>query len=115
MANSTGGSQGPLDPKVADALLERLSTDDGFRERFSRDPRSALAEVGGATTVTTSSDTEEHAPAMGCLSVSQLASKEEIAKARDELRSHLTSNLSQTNPHCFEAGQVSDSLKGLDS
>jgi putative modified peptide len=38
-----------LTKAVARALLDKLATDDAFRARFERDPRSALHEVGHDT------------------------------------------------------------------
>jgi hypothetical protein len=35
-----------LDPQVADRLLDMLSSDDGFRALFMRNPREALSQVG---------------------------------------------------------------------
>ena len=37
-----------LDPVLADILLEKLSTDDAFRERFQENPGNALASLGVA-------------------------------------------------------------------
>jgi putative modified peptide len=45
------------------------------------------------------------------MQVSSIAPKEEIAKARAELKSHLTSTAGYTTPHCFEAGKVQTALK----
>ena len=43
----TGGAKSaPLDPKVADKLLDLLSTDNEFRRLFKKDPQAALAKVG---------------------------------------------------------------------
>ena len=40
------GKSAPLDPKVADKLLDKLSTDNEFRRLFKKDPAAALAKVG---------------------------------------------------------------------
>ncbi|HET6603996.1 MAG TPA: NHLP-related RiPP peptide [Xanthomonadaceae bacterium] len=79
-----------LDPKVVDALLDRLSSDDDFRERFQADPAAALAEVGAG-------DFE----AASCLSVTRLASKEALRAARGALTAQLGSAMSQ-QPHKLE-------------
>lgn len=93
----------PMDPAVVDKLLEALSTDDGFRERFVRDPRAALAEVGHRV--------DEGAPLL-CAQVKTLASKEELSAARKALHAHLTDATSgpMTVIFNFEAGQVQASL-----
>ena len=36
----------PLDPQVADRLLDLLSSDDAFRSLFMSSPREALAQIG---------------------------------------------------------------------
>jgi putative modified peptide len=87
----------PLDPQVADRLLDLLSTDDAFRRLFTREPGRALAQVGfirpeGAT-----------APNDCFWGITQLASKAQIAQARDEIRLMLTRGLAQTAPQ-LDAG-----------
>lgn len=91
-----------LDPRVADRLLERLSEDDTFRKLFISNPTAALAEVGHLDDAMSSAESVSDDAASlidGCLQVSQLASKDVIAGARDELRKMLTAGLSQTTPH----------------
>lgn len=80
----------PLDPQVADRLLDLLSTDDAFRKLFSRDPREALAQAGFVNT------TDMPSPA-DC-KIWPLASKSQIAAARDEIKKMFTSGLDQTTP-----------------
>lgn len=88
MSEETNGAPQPLPAGVVDRLLDLLSSDDAFRDLFSSDPASALAQVG------------HHADATGLaqlgqrLAVQQLAPKETIAAARDEIRASLTSGLS---------------------
>lgn len=82
----------PLDPQTADRLLELLSTDDGFRELFMREPREALKQVGFVN------HSDLASPHFCFLSIRQLASKREIAAARTEIRTMLTSGLGQTPP-----------------
>lgn len=103
MANTQGGAgHPPLDPTVADKLLQLLSTDDEFRELFVRDREAALTQVGYSEPANAS---------IQCNTVSNIASKEDIAAAREELKQHLTSNAALTNPHCFEAGKINDVLR----
>jgi putative modified peptide len=80
----------PLDPQVADRLLDLLSTDDAFRKLFTRDPREALAQVGfvNATDLPSPAD----------CSVWPLASKAQIAAAHDEIKQMFTSGLNYTTP-----------------
>lgn len=77
----------PLDPKVAEKLLDKLSTDNEFRRLFKKDPQSALKKVGHKDPETT---------AAGCLQVQRIAPKADIIKARDALRDYLTSALAMT-------------------
>lgn len=74
---------------VVDRLLDRLASDDDFRDQFKRDPRTALTSLlpeGGTAALADFS-------AWSCLSVRELASKDEIARDRDLLRSQLCSTL----------------------
>lgn len=73
-----------LDPKVVTKLLELLSSDDGFRKRFSESPEEALKEAG-ATDLSAAS----------CFKVQALASKEQIRAARERLESQLTRSMDQ--------------------
>jgi len=97
-----GNKPAPLTPKIANKLLDLLSTDDGFRDRFAADPGSALAEVGhelpeGITPI--------------CMSTDQLATKDEIATVREQLKSHLMSASAYFVPHCMEAGKITSALR----
>lgn len=94
----------PLDPALADRLLDLLSTDDLFRERFQRDPRAALHEIGYQ-----SPESSAKMTACGSLPVAMpealidckvenLAPKETIAAAREGIRAMLTRGLNQTVP-----------------
>lgn len=75
-----------LEPQVANKLLDLLSTDDSFRELFIRDTNAALAIAGYAH-----SDERLPHPA-GCFRPpsGQLASKAELASARDKLFTTIT-------------------------
>jgi putative modified peptide len=87
----------PLDPQVADRLLDLLGTDDAFRRLFTRDPATALAQVGFIRPEGTV------APNDCFWGITQLASKAQIAQARDEIRLMLTRGLAQTAPQ-LDAG-----------
>lgn len=94
----------PLDPKVADKLLDLLSTDNAFRRLFKKDAGAALAKVGHRPA-------EPGAARLGCMQVVHIAPKEEIAAARNAIFAHLTSTASQTVVFCFEADKVTSSLR----
>lgn len=112
-ANKSGDTKhATLQPHVADKLLDLLSTDDTFRSAFKADPAAALAQVGhpGA---------EQHAGkasiAKGetfyCMTAEQLAPKEEIMQARDQLKSYLTAQTDHSVIYCFEAGKIASTLR----
>jgi len=92
-----GGGHTPLDPKVADKLLELLSTDNDFRARFEKDPTTAVQSLG---------HTVPEGVQLSCMDTTMMASKEEIAAARETIKDFLTSAAAYSNPHCFEAGQT---------
>jgi putative modified peptide len=107
------GKTAPLDPKIADRLLDLLSTDDDYRELFSSDPQAALAKVGyqrdqevSATRITPDASTAGKA-IYGCCNVGVLASKEAILEARNAIRDMLTGGLAQTTPQ-LDASLTSD-------
>jgi putative modified peptide len=94
----------PLDPQIADRLLDLLSTDDSFRARFEHDPRAALHEIGyespmpaKMTACGSLAAAPDPEPLIDC-KVENLATKEAIAMARDEIRAMLTSGMAQTPP-----------------
>ena len=97
-----GAGHSPLDAAAADRLLDLLSSDDEFRKLFTVDRRAAFAQVGYPDPANET---------IQCNSVANIASKEEIAAAREELRKYLTSRIGMTNPHCFEAGKILDALR----
>jgi putative modified peptide len=80
-----------LTPQHADQLLDKLSTDDAFRAAFQKDPEAALKQLGITHKYYKCTKPQK-----------QLASKEAIAKGRDQLRSMLTAKLDQS-PHRLEA------------
>jgi putative modified peptide len=76
-----------IPPKIVDALLDKLSTDDAFRDRFQADPRAALASLGDEEARNAPPD----APgAWACCKVTKLASKEAITASRAELTKQLS-------------------------
>lgn len=97
-----GGAHPPLEPRVADKLLDLLSTDNQFRRLFKRDPHAALKEVGHelppGTTLT-------------CMSVNRIAPKREIEASREQIKSQITAQGMYNTPHCFEAGMITSTLR----
>ena len=89
------GKPAPLDPKVADKLLDKLSTDNEFRRLFKQDPAAALVKVGHPKAAA--------ALTGGCCQIQSIAPKEQIKRSRDELKTMLASGLSMS-PIRLDAG-----------
>lgn len=108
-----GGGHPPLSAKVADQLLELLSSDDAFRSSFQQDPGAALAQLGYEPVSTSAIATG--LPAEGellyCMTAATLAPKEEIAQARNQLQSFLTSQTDHRVVFAFEAGKIDSVLR----
>jgi putative modified peptide len=84
----TGATSPALDPKVADKLLDKLSTDNDFRRLFKKDPAAALVKAGHP---------KDAAALTGkCCQVQSIAPKAQILKSRDELKTMLAAGLSMT-------------------
>lgn len=99
----TAGRPPALDPKVADKLLDKLSTDNEFRKLFKRDPAAALVKVGHP---------KEAAALTGmCCQVASIAPKAQIVKARDELKTMLTASLGMMPPMLNSVGASSGTRK----
>lgn len=86
---------------TADRLLDLLSTDDDFRAKFQQDPRAALASIGHAP----AADQNVVEGAWMCCKVASLASKEDIARARGQLRSMLVSSQMGYQPISLETAR----------
>ena len=108
---TAGAKSAPLDPKVADRLLDLLSTDNEFRRLFKKDPAAALAKAGHRGPPFTPPGPPPARPPMNCTTVKHIAPKAEIMAAREAIKEYLTSSVSLTNPHCFEAGKINASLR----
>lgn len=111
-ANEAGDTKhAPLQPHVADKLLDLLSTDDTFRSAFKADPAAALAQVGhpGAEQYAGKASIGE-GETFYCMTADQLAPKEEIMQSREELKSYLTAQTDHSVVHCFEAGKIASTL-----
>lgn len=93
----------PLDPVIADRLLDLLSADDDFRAQFQHDHLAALRTIGyespapGQMTACGLLPVAQMEPFKEC-KVRELAAKETIAAARNEIRAMLTRGLAQDTP-----------------
>lgn len=98
-----------LPPDLVDRLLALLSENDAFRATFQANPVAALAELGHAPAQALLA-AGASAPVEGqpyyCMTSQVLASKEEIAAARQDLLSYLTCQGNKNVIYSFEAGKV---------
>ena len=78
MANS-------FSPDVADKLLDKLSSDDEFRDLFQKNPRAALRQIGHETP-DSNRDVRGADPVLCCYNLQGLASKEAIKVAVTAIR-----------------------------
>ena len=98
-----GARSAPLDPKVADRLLDLLSTDNAFRRLFKKDPQAALAQVGhpeakAAVAALKKGEATPMRTTASCCQVQSIAPKASVMRARDELKTMFTSGLAYTPP-----------------
>ena len=87
MAIRKGPASAPMDPKTAKKLLDKLSTDNGFRRLFKQDAAAALAKVGYKSEAGT-------APMYGCLQFKageRIAPKAKIVRDRAKLEKSVSS------------------------
>ena len=99
----TGARSAPLDPKVADKLLDLLSTDNAFRRLFKKDPQAALAQAGppeakAAIAALRKDGTAPASTTASCCQVQSIAPKAAVMRARGELKTMFTSGLAYTPP-----------------
>lgn len=87
-----------LSEESAAALLDKLASDDDFRDLFQKDPRKALAAVGHAP----AADPSVEDGLWSCMSVSRLASKADISASRDTLRKQLVTSRASATPITLE-------------
>ena len=79
----------PIPAVVVDQLLEKLSTDDSFRDLYARNPEAAFERLGYPPT-------KEQ---LACCTAGKLASKEVIAVAKKEMRDYFIAGLQALRPH----------------
>lgn len=101
----------PLQPHVADRLLDLLSRDDAFRELFQKNPAAALMQVSDQPQEASPSGAIVKGDMFYCMTAQNLASKEEIAQTREELKAYLTRYTDHSVVHCFEAGKIASTLR----
>ncbi|SEL93547.1 putative modified peptide [Pseudoxanthomonas sp. GM95] len=89
-----------LTQEQAIELLDLLSSDDGFREQFATDPAAALLALGV--------DCGGTPPPCGCVDV--LASKEELAAAREQFLRYFAAPIHMQGTVVFESGTVQAAL-----
>ncbi|XQA78461.1 NHLP-related RiPP peptide [Xanthomonas sacchari] len=97
------GKKIELDKNITERFLSKLGSDNAFRKLFKKSPLEALESLGYELPIDCQTPP--------CFLVKKIAPKKEIIKAYNALRIQLTSQTSQTNPHCFEAGRVLESLE----
>ena len=90
-----------LPTDVAKTLLEKLGTDDEFRKLFSTEPAKALEAAGYDWS--SEANSAQNVALRACCRVSELAPKETIQRAFDELLTMFTSGLGQITP-ALDAG-----------
>ncbi len=91
--------------EIAGKLLDLLSSDDGFRQKFQDDPIAALQSIGYVDVANSAKSlqaTEALAAPFSACSVRQLASKEQFAAAKGVLMDDLMKGLAYNTP-TFEA------------
>ncbi len=104
-------SHAPLPQDIADHLLDLLSSDDDFRSAFQANPAAALGSLGYTPAQALGMQPPDSGQPFYCMTSNTLASKEEIAKARKELLTHLMSSGNHHVVFCMEAGKVDSSIR----
>ncbi len=92
-----------LEPAVASNLIDLLSQNDAFRALFMTDTLAALAQAGYVP----QPGDDIQAFAEQCLAGVQLAEKEVIASARDDINTMLTSGTNHIVP-ALDAGYTGE-------
>lgn len=96
MATKKTGAPGkatPLDPKVADKLLDLLGTDNEFRRLYKKDPGAALIKAGYKLPKGDEAAASNLQKLHDRLKVQRIATKATVQKARQEIKSSLISEL----------------------
>ncbi|UKE62239.1 NHLP-related RiPP peptide [Xanthomonas translucens pv. poae] len=96
----------PFSEEAAFSLIDRLSSDEDFRNLFVTDPAKALRDAGVPEQIVQATVGEGK-----CLDVKNLAPKEELAAAKSLLLEYLTSKSAYHVVHCFESGKIDSTLR----
>lgn len=92
----------PIDAETAEKLLELLGTDDDFRQRFQENPFAALESIGyssdSLSLVGSSLEADSLLQPFSSCSVIQLAGKDQILAAKEELTATLMRGLAYNTP-----------------
>lgn len=83
--------------KVAERLLDKLSSDDAFRALFVSDARAAMAAIGYETPAAYAGVPGSD-PVMCCRNVRELAPKGVLAASRDTLANRLSTSIFHYEP-----------------
>ncbi|MBE2210871.1 MAG: putative modified peptide [Xanthomonadaceae bacterium] len=110
MATMKGKQSEPLSPKVADRLLDLLSTDNEFRRLIKKDPQAAFIQAGYKPSKELAAwlklppvrgkrpplPPNVLAPPWMCCNIDRIAPKAQITAARSQLKAGLTLGMSQS-------------------
>lgn len=77
--------------EFVDRLLDKLGSDDAFRDQFQADPRAAVESLGHRVA-------QEDAADLMCLKCNSLADKKDIQASREGLRKELLSRTAGQMP-----------------
>ncbi len=84
-----------LSEAIVDSLLDKLGSDDEFRDLFQANPRQALASLGHQAAA---SAKDADAGAWACMATAPLASKSAIKASQVALRQQLLSAMAVYTP-----------------
>ena len=110
MATMKGIKSEPLSPKVADRLLELLSTDNEFRRLIKKDPQAAFTQAGYKPSKEVAAwlklppvkgkrpplPAGVPAPPWLCCNIDRIAPKANIVSSREQLKGMLTQGVNQS-------------------
>lgn len=91
-----------LSEELVDKLLDKLSSDNEFRDVFQKSPRIALAYLGHDAAAYASDNDKG---AWACMSCEKLASAADIKKSRNALRKQLLSAQATQHPIALDVAK----------
>lgn len=91
-----------LSEELIDKLLDKLSSDNEFRDVFQKSPRIALAYLGHDAAAYASDNDKG---AWACMSCEKLASAADIKKSRNALRKQLLSAQATQHPIALDVAK----------